>query len=132
MRTECAVLCDAANVRDGLLHILGAGVTQVAVPELPAQLPITLALRVVEESREIRPGHTVLIELFSYTSQVVASMSLQFLIDPEAPITGEGALAAPIPLHSFTVERAGRYTVKVSLDTTVLAELPLKVEKMAV
>jgi hypothetical protein len=68
MRTECAVLCDAASVREGLLHLLGAGVTEIAVRGFPARLPVTFAFRVVLESREIRESHTLRLELSDSTT----------------------------------------------------------------
>lgn len=38
-----AVLCDRATVRDGLLHILGAGVTIVYRDKVPAPLDVDVA-----------------------------------------------------------------------------------------
>ncbi|MBU6495776.1 MAG: hypothetical protein KGR42_05095 [Acidobacteria bacterium] len=43
MDIEFAVLCDAATVRDGLLHVLGAPITRIYRRILPAPLGISLA-----------------------------------------------------------------------------------------
>jgi len=40
----CALHCDAVSVREGLLHILGGGVTKVMHPEYPAPLLTSFAV----------------------------------------------------------------------------------------
>lgn len=41
---SAAILCDAATVREGLLHVLGGGVTRVWRTELPAPFAVDLAM----------------------------------------------------------------------------------------
>ena len=40
-----ALLCDAATVRDSLLHILGGGIVKMAPLQYPAPIPAILALQ---------------------------------------------------------------------------------------
>lgn len=129
MRTECAVLCDAASVREGLLHLLGAGVTEIAVRGFPARLPVTFAFRVVLESREIRESHTLRLELSDSTTGDVEGevrLSFQRAEGVETPFV-EAALVAPVGLGVFEVTRTGLYLVAASLDQTRIATLPLRI-----
>lgn len=43
--SQVFVLCDAANVRDGLLNILGAGISSISRHEFPAQLDCLVAIQ---------------------------------------------------------------------------------------
>jgi hypothetical protein len=130
MRVECAVLCDAASLRENLLHVLGAGVTSVALREFPASLPITFAFRAVLESREIRPSHTLRVELTdSTTEHVEAALETNFTFSSEeTEIPPEAAAVAPLPLNAIKVSRPGLYLLQASLDQHHIATLPLRVD----
>ena len=43
--SQVFVLCDAANVRDGLLNILGAGISSISRPAFPALLECVVAIQ---------------------------------------------------------------------------------------
>ena len=43
--SQVFALCDAANVREGLLSILGAGISSVSRPTFPAQLECVVAIQ---------------------------------------------------------------------------------------
>ena len=47
MRVDTCLLCEAASVHEGLLNILGGGVTVVTRPEYPSELGLSLAIRVM-------------------------------------------------------------------------------------
>lgn len=46
------MLADAANAADGKQNILGAGVREIRLPELPALVPVTLVGQVIGEPDE--------------------------------------------------------------------------------
>ena len=56
MRIDTALLCDAATERDGLLNVLGGGITVATRPEFPAPLGMTLALVRLSTPRRCRPA----------------------------------------------------------------------------
>jgi hypothetical protein len=132
MRTECAVLCDAASVRDGLLHILGAGVTRVSMTQLPGGLPVTFAFRVVLETRELRDRHKLHLQLMDYSSdRATGELEINFRIEDPESATEEAALAAPIPLNVLEVPGPGRYVLEASFDSKRIVSIPLRVDRMA-
>ena len=44
MELKAAIICDAASVREGLLHVLGGGITRIWRQDLPAALGVALAV----------------------------------------------------------------------------------------
>src|ERR1017187_5549749 len=57
MNVDTCMLCDAVTVREGLLHILGGGITDVQRAEYPAPLGISLALRILVHPTELAHPH---------------------------------------------------------------------------
>ena len=53
------MLCDAATVREGLLHILGGGITRLNRPSFPAPLGAALALQISVHPTEASVSHRV-------------------------------------------------------------------------
>jgi hypothetical protein len=129
VRIECALLCDAASVRDGLLHMLGGGITSTILPELPSPLPITFALRAILEPKELHPEHHLRVRLVSQQGKVEGIIEITFKIPDPGAATEEAALVVPVPLGSFGVERTGRYLIEADLDHRRLGTFPLRVEK---
>lgn len=60
--TQILTLCDAASIREGLLHVLGAGITSMQRAEFPASLGCVLALQ-LELVLEGQGMHAVNIEM---------------------------------------------------------------------
>jgi hypothetical protein len=55
MKVPVAVLCDAVSVRDGLLHILGGGITKVGRPSVPTPFGVQLALMLAFRHDDLGP-----------------------------------------------------------------------------
>jgi hypothetical protein len=128
MRIESAMLADAATVREGLLHVMGGGITRIRMQELPGPLPLTFAFRVVLETREFRPSHQLVLRLLTREGREEASVETIFQVVPDAPVPVEEAgIAAPIPLSSFVVPRRGKYLIEATLNKYTFATLPLSV-----
>lgn len=53
MRLTTAILCDFATVREGLLHVLGGGVTRLWREQLPAPLNVTIAMMLEVEQQHL-------------------------------------------------------------------------------
>jgi hypothetical protein len=132
VRIECAVLCDSASVRDNLLHILGAGITNVSLARFPSGLPITFALRAVLDVREQdRREHKLRLNLVNFADESEADIAVTFEFGAEQRAASEVSLTVPIPLAAVNVQRAGKYTIRGSLDDHALPTLPLTVHALA-
>lgn len=129
MRIDCALLCDAATVREGLLHILGGGVTRAGRPEWPAPLGLTLALRILVHPTETDRQHVLDVRLQGEDGQPVAAIQVQFGMNtaPDGDLQpGEHAsLPLPIPLgEQVALPEAGRYSFELLIDGIHQASVP--------
>jgi hypothetical protein len=133
MRIECAVLCDAASLREGLLNIIGGGISTVAFQHFPAPLPLTFALRVVLDTHELRDDEpSVRLELVNAVNEehIEAAATVDFRI-PERhrrQLTQEAAFAGPVPLSGFTITGPGKYLIKAQLGNHTLGTFPLRID----
>ncbi len=128
MRIGCAVHCDAATVRDGLLHILGAGVTRVSHPSYPAPLGTALALQIVLTPEEARDRHVTEVRLVGPDDQVLFAGAAEFSAqDPDALRPDEEA-SAPItlPLQALPIPAAGRYSFEITINGEHAASIPFQ------
>ncbi|HWU31596.1 MAG TPA: hypothetical protein VN108_01915, partial [Marmoricola sp.] len=71
MRPLIATLCNGANVSDGLLNLIGAGITGVEAPGLPLALNFTLVVQ-VDVSDDEHVDRSVDIEIVAPSGTVVA------------------------------------------------------------
>jgi hypothetical protein len=116
---DCALLCDAATVREGLLHILGGGITRLHRPEYPSQLGTALAVRVMVHPTEADRSHLFEARLLSEDGEDVGNVQVSF--EMSKPLGGmrpgeEVSVALPLPLHGFGLPRPGPYSFELLID----------------
>jgi hypothetical protein len=120
MRIDCALLCDAATVREGLLHILGGGVTRINRPEFPAPAGIALALRIVLHRTEAAQPHQARFILQSEDGRPVVEGELTFSTEGgslDALMPGEElSLPISLPFQNVSVPSAGGYSFEILID----------------
>ncbi|WP_326782769.1 DUF6941 family protein [Streptomyces sp. NBC_00151] len=131
-----ATLCDRATVREGLLHILGAGVTQTSLI-LPSAPDLDLALLFHEEKHNDLSGrHTLHVALTHEDGTHIGAAELIW----EAPAreeqqdaagTPEPSMQLPIvvPLRGMVINNPGRIHVQASVDGKPVAVVPFIVTK---
>lgn len=83
MRLSCALLCDAATVREGLLNVLGGGVSKIVRPTMPAPLGLMLALIVDQHRTEMRREHRLDVLVLGQDGAELARANLVWR--PDAP-----------------------------------------------
>lgn len=127
MRIDCALLCDAATVREGLLNILSGGITRANRPAYPAPLGMMLALRIMIHPTEVSRPHELRIQLQDADGQQLAAMDAQIGIgDPNEIEPGEEA-SIPLPLGfppQVALPGPGRYSFEILIDGTHQASVP--------
>lgn len=120
---SAALLCDAATVREDLLHILGGGVTALVRPSFPAPLGCVMAIALAavfeagqasdHEIRAIgRSDDEESLRLFEFGTGFGVS----------ADTTGFETLPLVLPLNNAGLPRAGRYVIELYLDGAPLGE----------
>lgn len=132
MRIDCALLCDAATVREGLLHILGGGVTQIGRPEYPAPVGLTLALRVAVHPTETDSAHRLEAQLVDFDGGHVIDIEVEFAPGANQDQAGFGdEIGVNIPLAfppQAVLESPGRYSVEILIDGIHQVSIPFSAE----
>jgi hypothetical protein len=126
-RLTSLLVCDHAQVRDGLLMVLSGGITRILVPAIPATVHFTVAVVVEIPFFELDQPHEVRISVVDPES--AAPIAEPFVATHPADANaaermypGEPALVPMAVGVTLGVERAGQFDVRVNVDDHV-AEL---------
>lgn len=128
MRIDCALLCDAATVREGLLHVLGGGVTRINRPGFPTPLsPLSLAMRVLVHPTEADRMHKMQVRLLDEDGAEIARFDLEFGVGDTGQLEAGEEVSLPLPLTippNVGLEKAGRYSFEILIDGNHQASIP--------
>jgi len=129
MRLECAMVCDAVTVRDGLLHILGGGIGRVPRLGFPATLDNEVALRLMMTPDEVKAKHKIEIRVLTGTGALASTVTGEFATAiPDGPPVGtEVSLNIPVSLRQVVVPGPDRYQIEIVVDGQSLATIPVEV-----
>jgi len=131
MNVDCALLCDAATVREGMLHILGGGVTRIARQGFPTQLGVALALRIVIHTTETGSQHAARVVLQSEDGAEVGRIEFGFNIDAAstaALVPGEMiSLPVALPTNQLVLPHAGGYSLEILIDGNHQVSVPFQI-----
>lgn len=118
MQVAAAFLCDAASVREGLLHVLGGGITRLWRQEFPAPLGVSVAILLELHRQELDRPHELNIVIMGEDGQSIAEVKGGFQV-PAGPVleVHEGQLVPmTLDLRVAALPSAGPYTVDISVD----------------
>lgn len=124
MRINTALLCEAATVREGLLHILGGGVSRVSLPHFPGPVAASLALQVGVHASEAALPHVVRVALCDESGSEVARTETAFQVTGGQLGAGEDYevhLAAPF--YGIELPHPGRYELRIFVDQAYMTSL---------
>lgn len=119
MQIDSALLCDAATVREGLLHVLGGGITRAGREAFPAPLGLTLALRILVHPTEADRQHQLVVRLQGEDGQESARVDIEFGVANSGTLQpGElASLPLPIPMPpQVQLPGPGRYSLELLID----------------
>lgn len=114
-----ALLCDAATVREGLLHVLGGGITRIWRPQFPAPLNVDLALVLTLVPAEAQERHRLRVLVLTADGTQLAETRAEFGLGALPPNLQPGErLIAPVvlPLRPVQLPGPGTYSVEVLID----------------
>lgn len=116
------MLCDFAQVREGLLFVASGGITRVAAPGLGAPVSISVAGELEVLPNESSTTHEVTFKVVVVdTSTVVweAALAISTRSDPGGLFPGE-SLHVPfaLPVGPFPATTFGPHDLKVSIDSS--------------
>jgi hypothetical protein len=119
VQITCALLCDAATLREGMLHILGGGATRLGRPRFPAPMFVTLALMTLQEREEALRGHVVEIVIVGSDDEVVYRSETAIPAPSLAHVAEGEQVAVPliVPLSDVLLPQPGIYRLLVVSDS---------------
>lgn len=118
MQIASVIVCDAATVREGLLHVLGGGITRLWRTELPAPLGVALAVTIEMEREVEHLPHEIRVEILGPEDQRVGDAVAGIQYGGGARLEpGEcHLLAIAIPLQNIGISAYGRHRLIVRVD----------------
>lgn len=131
MKASVCLLCDRATVREGLLHILGGGISRLGRPVLPAPMDVDLALLLAPDNAAEVPGeHWIEVRIRSDEGAEIVSSRIGYRageVDPD--IDPLPTIPLPVGLRNVAVATYGHYAIQVTYDGNQIAGLRFVVEK---
>ena len=119
MRVDTALLCESATTKDGLLYVLGGGIVQTQHAEFPAEIGMTLALRIMLHPTELTRPHGLEILLQDEDGQLVTKVDVGIGIT-ENVVVPPGEEAPLVLPWSFPgrpkLPHPGRYSFEILID----------------
>jgi hypothetical protein len=118
MNITTGLLCDFASVREGLLFVVGGGVTRIRRPQYPASLGCSVALLVELHQMELSRPHELEMRVVGPDGEDVANIKAGFQTTGPADLdVGENMLIPVVAdLRNAVLPKPGRYNVEASID----------------
>jgi hypothetical protein len=118
MEVPSALLCDFASVREGLLFVIGGGVSRLFRPTYPGSLGVSIAFIVDLDPGDIGVPHQISVRIRDEDGREVGRVLGAFNV-PEAPDREPGeTLHVPlaIDLRPIPLPATGAYTAAIDVD----------------
>ncbi len=128
-----ALLCDAATVRENLLHVLGGGITRVYRPQFPATLGLDLALILTLTQSEAQEKHRLRVLVQTADGAKLAEAIADIGVSPSGDIKPGERMIVPVALSlkEVQVPAEGVYGVEVLVDKSLQREFTFVAALMA-
>jgi hypothetical protein len=113
-----ALLCDHAQVREGLLFVLSGGVSRVMRDSFPAVMGTCLALVLELDGNEAEQPHHLEIVVVGEDGEEVARVAADVQVGSTAAAKPAESLHIPfaVDLRNVALARAGAYETRVYVD----------------
>lgn len=118
MQIGAAILCDYATIREGLLHVLGGGVTRIWSDQFPAPLAGTVALLLELRRQELDRPHEFDMVVMGADGGRLAEINGAFQVptNPDLDIHDPQLVPLALDLRRASLPAAGAYTIDISID----------------
>jgi len=131
VRLDALILCDFAQIRDGLLFVQSGGVTRLVASKLPAAFRCHVAAMVYIPPNEAIDAHHMVMKVKSAdTAKLIATIKVELheVNRPDGLLPGEGRqVPVVVPLGKVAFPAAGRYDLQVDIDEHMAGDLAFRV-----
>lgn len=116
--TVDAMLCDAATVREGLLNVLGAGITRLHREQFPAAMGTQLALLLHSTAKEMGKPHKLVITVTHENKEKIAEFSVDFSVAANPGHHANETITVPLvaTFQQQVLPQAGMYDIALTID----------------
>jgi hypothetical protein len=118
VKVTTGILCDFASVREGLLFVVGGGITRVRRAQYPAPFGCSVALLVELHQMELPRPHELELRVVGPDGENIASIKGGFQASGPADFDIGENLPIPVvvDLRGAQLTKPGRYNVEASID----------------
>ena len=131
-RLDALILCDFAQVREGLLFVQSGGLTRLAAPVFPASFGCNIAAMVHLPPDAAVDAHSMVMKVKAAdTVTLLATINVALHEHPRPTTLAPGeARQVPIvvPLHQVKFPGPGQYDLQVDIDDELAGDLNFRVE----
>lgn len=131
-RLNALILCDFAQIREGLLFVQSGGLTRLVASTFPAQFGCHIAALVYLPPHEAGEAHGMVIKAkAAETATLVATVkvSMHEIPPPAGLKPGEGRqIPIVVPLSAISFPSPGEYDLHVEIDEEFAGEISFRVE----
>jgi hypothetical protein len=121
MQVRSMLLCDFAQVREGLTTIVSGGVTRVRPPVYPATFGLHVAIVLELSPDDFGQPHECRVSISSAESSVkLVEVQTNFVQQPHAAAQPGEPMVIPLAMNfaSLPIAEPGQYDVKVAVGST--------------
>ena len=131
MRLAQALLCDAANVRSGLMFMIGGGISILFREDFPAPMAVSAAFVGVAEEGDFNRPLPMAARVHRRDAdppQLVTELRGETTDTPGQHAGLPSYAPSAYPLNDVGLPDIGSYDVEIEVDGTVLATIPFAVQ----
>lgn len=123
MRAATAMLANAAEVREGLLYVLGGGIEQLWVGELPTEVAPTVVVSVELDAADLGRSFDPHLVVVDPAGEVLVDVDMPPATPERELGGGDGALFPMVFTVGMPVVREGGHRLQLLVDGVELAAL---------
>ena len=117
MDVTTALLCDHAQVREGLLFVLAGGISRIRRPAFPAHFGAGLAVVLEFDSIEAERAHQFELVVVGEDGDEIARIAAEINVgDPQVHPGEDIHVPLAVDLHGAVMPRAGAYELRLYVD----------------
>lgn len=121
------MLCDAATVREGLLHVLGGGVDRLGRASFPAPMDLVLAVVIQQHPTELDREHNMRVLIQHADGKRLAEAEITWQATSERPRLHEMPFPVVLPLRHVNIPAPSEYSIELLIDGVHQTSIPFTV-----
>lgn len=114
-----AILCDAATVREGLLHVLGGGINRVFRKEFPAPMGVQIAMVLEIDIDELSESHELSVVIKDENDEEITKLGADLKMNQQGDAKPNGDtvnLPLVLPTQGVPLPKPGEFYIDIFIN----------------